>query len=50
MESVDYARFDGAPALIVRFTAANGRWAWASGPACGTPAAGAATLGKVPVR
>ncbi|MGX6607871.1 hypothetical protein ACWKSP_37965 [Micromonosporaceae bacterium Da 78-11] len=48
--SVDYARFDGAPALIVRFTADNGMWGWASGPSCGTPDGGAATLGKVPVR
>jgi hypothetical protein len=49
VQSVDYARFGGAPAVIVRFTAANGQWAWASGPDCGTPAAGAATLDKVPV-
>jgi hypothetical protein len=49
VESVDYARFDGAPAVIVRFTAANGQWAWASGADCGTQASGAATLDKVPV-
>jgi hypothetical protein len=49
VESVDYARFAGAPAVIVRFTAANGQWAWASGADCGTPASGAATLDKVPV-
>ncbi|WP_328463972.1 hypothetical protein OHA21_39430 [Actinoplanes sp. NBC_00393] len=47
---VDYASFEGAPALIVRFTAANGGWSWAVGPDCGTPAAGAAELAKVPVR
>ncbi|MEV4348982.1 hypothetical protein AB0J83_31380 [Actinoplanes sp. NPDC049596] len=50
VESVDYARFDGAPAVIVRFTAANGLWAWASGPACGTLAGDADTLAKLPVR
>ncbi|SNY58747.1 hypothetical protein [Paractinoplanes atraurantiacus] len=50
VESVDYARFDGSPAVVVRFTAANGVWAWASGPACGTPAGGADTLARVPVR
>lgn len=49
VQTVDYARFRGKPALVVRFSAANGRWAWASGPACGTPGAGAATLASVPV-
>jgi hypothetical protein len=44
VQSVDYARFDGSPALVVRFTAANGTWAWASRADCGTPAAGASTL------
>jgi hypothetical protein len=48
--TVDYARFAGTPALIVHFTDTNGAWGWASGAACGTPGAGAATLGKVPVR
>ncbi|MEV6303758.1 hypothetical protein AB0M02_30430 [Actinoplanes sp. NPDC051861] len=47
---VDYASFEGQPALIVRFSAANGIWAWAVGPDCGTPGAGAAGLGQVPVR
>jgi hypothetical protein len=49
VQTVDYARFRGKPALVVRFSAANGKWAWASGPACGTPDAGAATLASVPV-
>jgi len=49
-ESVDYAKFEGKPAIVVRFTAKNGMWAWASGPACGTPAGGADTRAKVPVR
>jgi hypothetical protein len=48
-ESIDYARFAGAPAVIVRFTSSNGHWAWASGADCGTTASGAATLDKVPV-
>ncbi|WIM96547.1 hypothetical protein ACTOB_008756 [Actinoplanes oblitus] len=50
VESADYARFEGQPALVVRFTAANGPWAWASGPDCGSAGGGADTLGKVPVR
>ena len=49
VDSVDYARFNGSPALVVRFTADNGRWAWASGPACGTRPGDAAELAKVPV-
>lgn len=48
-ETVDYALFDGSPAVIVRFTAGNVQWAWASGADCGTRAGGAATLDKVPV-
>lgn len=50
VDSVDYARFAGTPAVIVHFTATNGSWGWASGASCGTPGADAATLGKVPVR
>jgi hypothetical protein len=49
-ETVDYAKFKGKPAIVVRFTAKNGEWAWASGPACGTPDGGADTRAKVPVR
>jgi hypothetical protein len=49
VESVDFARFSGAPAVIVRFTADNGGWAWASGADCGTHTGDAATLDKVPV-
>jgi hypothetical protein len=48
--SVDYARFNGTAAVVVRFTAGNGGWAWASGAACGASGGGAATLDKVPVR
>jgi hypothetical protein len=48
--TVDYARYDGSPAIVVRFTAGNGSWAWASGPSCGTSSGGADTLGKAPVR
>jgi hypothetical protein len=48
-ETVDFARFDGEPAIVVRFRAANGPWAWAAGPACGTDG-NADTLGKSPVR
>jgi hypothetical protein len=49
VQTVDYARFRGGPALVVRFSAANGNWAWASGPDCGAPGADAATLASVPV-
>jgi hypothetical protein len=49
VQSVDYARFEGNPALVVRFSAANGSWVWASGPACGAPGSGAATVASVPV-
>jgi hypothetical protein len=49
VQTVDYARFRGTPALVVRFSAANGRWAWASGAGCGTPGRDAATLASVPV-
>jgi hypothetical protein len=49
VQSVDYARYAGNPALVVRFTAANGRFAWASGPECGSPGSGAAKLASVPV-
>lgn len=48
--SIDYARFDGKPALVTRFTARNGGWAWASGVDCGLAGGGADTLGSVPVR
>ena len=44
VQSVDYARYAGAPAVVVRFTAANGAWAWAAGPDCGTPGAGASRV------
>ncbi|SIQ56314.1 hypothetical protein [Micromonospora avicenniae] len=41
---VDYAAFQGEPALVVRFTDATGaRWAWVSGPECGVPGSGADT-------
>ncbi|MEV0901524.1 hypothetical protein [Actinoplanes sp. NPDC049802] len=50
VELVDYARFEGAPAMIVRFSAANGTWVWAVGPKCGTPGAGADTVEQLPVR
>ncbi|WP_349879767.1 hypothetical protein ABIH81_08355 [Micromonospora sp. HUAS YX12] len=41
---VDYARFQGAPALVVTFADAGGaRWGWASGPECGVPGSGADT-------
>lgn len=48
--SVDYAFYTGVPALIVRFTAANGGWAWAVGADCGTTGRDTDVLEKVPVR
>ena len=45
---IDFAEFDGAPALIVEFTTtAGGSWVWAAGPECG--AAGADKLASVKV-
>lgn len=49
VQAVDYARYRGAPALVVSFVAGNGTWTWVSGAACGTPADAAATLDSVKV-
>ncbi|MFE9956330.1 hypothetical protein [Micromonospora sp. NPDC005299] len=44
VDLVDYARFQGRPALVVTFTDAGGaRWAWVSGPECGVPGSSADT-------
>ncbi|MEU3454810.1 hypothetical protein ABZ671_14575 [Micromonospora sp. NPDC006766] len=44
LELIDYASFEGRPALVVTFLDAGGeRWAWASGPECGVPGSGADT-------
>lgn len=48
-EVLDYARFQGAPALVVQFSAANGTWVWATGADCGLPGSGADRLGLVKV-
>ena len=48
-QTVDFARFDGAPAVVVKFTAAGSSWVWASGPACGAHGAGADKLAAVKV-
>ncbi|MGW5560478.1 hypothetical protein ACWER9_25055 [Micromonospora sp. NPDC003944] len=41
VEVIDYARFQGDQALVIRFTDATGaRWAWVSGPECGVPGSG----------
>ncbi|GIJ08718.1 hypothetical protein ACFFMR_27500 [Micromonospora andamanensis] len=38
---IDYARFQGLPALVLQFTDAAGTsWAWVSGPECGVPGSG----------
>ena len=49
VQTVDYARYSGNPALIVHFTAGNGAWAWASGPDCGLPGVDPNTLDSVKV-
>lgn len=49
VESVDYARYRDAPAVIVRFTAANGTWVQASGADCGAPGGDSARLDVVKV-
>ncbi|WP_329016876.1 hypothetical protein OG271_11445 [Micromonospora rifamycinica] len=44
VEVVDYATFNGEPALVVRFADPGGdRWAWVSGAECGVPGSGADT-------
>jgi hypothetical protein len=48
-QSVDFALFNGQPAVVVRFSASNGSWAWAAGADCGVGGA-ADTLGNAPVR
>jgi hypothetical protein len=48
-QTVDFARFNGAPALIVQFSAGNGTWVWATGVGCGTSSVGAAQLGVAKV-
>ncbi|WP_406039505.1 hypothetical protein OG799_28775 [Micromonospora sp. NBC_00898] len=41
---VDYASFQGRPALVVTLVDTGGaRWAWVSGPECGVPGSGADT-------
>ncbi len=49
-ESIDFARFEGTPAVIVQFTSPTGTWSWVSGPDCGTPGTGADTRYQVQVR
>jgi hypothetical protein len=49
VQAVDYARYDGAPAVVFQFTAPNGSWVWAVGPDCGTPGVGADKLASVQV-
>ncbi|MER7169092.1 hypothetical protein ABT336_23875, partial [Micromonospora sp. NPDC000207] len=44
VERLDYAAFEGRPALIVEFVDATGeRWAWVSGPGCGLTGSGTDT-------
>ncbi|BCJ65488.1 hypothetical protein [Polymorphospora rubra] len=44
VDLVDYAAFQGTPALVVLFTDSGGqRWVWVAGPACGQPGSGADT-------
>jgi hypothetical protein len=50
VETVDYARYDDRPALVVRLTSDGATWAYATGPDCGTPAREADLLQRVKVR
>nr|MDT0663106.1 hypothetical protein [Micromonospora sp. DSM 115978] len=44
VEVVDYAAFEGTPALVIRYLDdEGGRWALVAGPACGLPGSGADT-------
>ncbi|MCW3813841.1 hypothetical protein ONA91_05155 [Micromonospora sp. DR5-3] len=44
LDLVDYASFQGRPALVVTFVDPSGtRWAWVSGAECGVPGSGADT-------
>jgi hypothetical protein len=49
VQTIDYARFEGAPALIVRFTARGVTQAWATGPDCGASDRDAQVRGRVRV-
>jgi hypothetical protein len=48
-DSVDFARFTGRPALIIRFSVNGLTWAYAVGANCGAPGAGADSLARVQV-
>lgn len=44
VQVVDFASFEGSPALVVLFVDSTGaQWAWAAGPGCGLPGVGADT-------
>jgi hypothetical protein len=46
---IDFARYNGASAVIVQFTAGGESWVWAVGPECGTRGVGADTQASVKV-
>ncbi|MET8152345.1 hypothetical protein ACIBSW_36495 [Actinoplanes sp. NPDC049668] len=48
-QTIDFARYDGAPAVIIQFIAPGGSWVWAVGPGCGARGVGADKLGSVQV-
>jgi hypothetical protein len=48
-QTIDFARYEGNPAVVVTFVAAGESWVWASGPACGTRGVGADKLASVKV-
>ena len=50
VETVDFARYDSRPALVVRFIAGSATWAYAVGPDCGTPERGTDLRNRVQVR
>lgn len=50
VQAIEFARFEGRPALIVWFDADDEQWVWVSGPACGTRAGDPDTRYSKPVR
>jgi hypothetical protein len=49
VQLVDYARYQGSPALIVQFSAGGATWSWAAGPDCGMSGSGAQRINSVKV-
>lgn len=49
VQAVDYASFEGAPAIAAFFTDGNGeRWIWVSGPECGVTGSDTRASARIP--